>query len=145
MLLLPAFGLLLCGFAGVIVNGILAYRFRADPAAARETIRSQLSSLRPLGLGADDPPADREKLDVQRAEQTVRIMKWVSPLFAGVSAVVLLGGLSIALGWNYRLAQLSCVAASVNIPQFCCVPGAIAGLWGLVLLRSAEGRAHFGQ
>jgi hypothetical protein len=145
MLLLPAFGLLLCGFAGVIVNGILAYRFRADPAIAQETIRSQLSSLRQRGLGAEDPPADRDKLDAQRAEQTVLMMRWVSPLFAGVSAVVLLGGLSIALRWNYRLAQLGCVAAAVNIPQLCCIPGAIAGVWGFVLLRSAEGRAHFGQ
>ena len=54
-----------------------------------------------------------------------------------------LGGLSIALGWNYRLAQVGCVAAALNFTHLCCVPGAIAGLWGMLMINSDEGRAHF--
>jgi len=145
MLLLPAFGLLFCGVAGLIINGMLTYQFLADPAGSKQYIRDQLSKLREQGLGADDPPADRDKLDVQRAEQAARAMRWVLPLFAGVSALAFLGGLSIALGRSYRLAQLGCVAAALNVAHLCCVPGAVAGLWGLLMLNSEEGRAHFGK
>ena len=144
MLLLPAFGLLLCGVAGVIVNGMLSYRFLADPVGSKQSIRGQLENLRAYGVGANDPPQDTGKLDDERAEQTARMMRWVLPLFTLVSAVVFLGGLSMALRWNYRLAQVGCVAAALNVPHLCCVPGAIAGLWGMLMLASAEGRAHFG-
>jgi hypothetical protein len=145
LLLLPAFGLLFCGVAGLIVNGMLTYRFLADPVGSKASIRDQLAKLREQGLGADDPPAERDKLDDERAEQTTRAMRWVLPLFAGVSALAFLGGLSIALRRNYRLAQLGCVAAALNVPHLCCVPGAVAGLWGLLMLNSDEGRAHFGK
>jgi len=57
--------------------------------------------------------------------------------------VVLLGGLSIALQWNHRLAQVACVLAALNFAHLCCVPGAVAGLWGLLMLGSEEGREHF--
>jgi hypothetical protein len=145
MLLLPAFGLLFCGVAGLIVNGMLTYRFLADPDGAKQYIRNQLSGFREQGLGAGDPPEEREKLDDERAEKLVRTMRWVLPTFAAVSGVVFLGGLSMALRWNYRLAQLGCVAAALNVPHLCCVPGAVAGLWGLLMLSSEEGRAHFGR
>jgi hypothetical protein len=145
LLLLPAFGLLFCGVAGLIVNGMLTYRFLADPVGSKAYIRDQLAKLREQGLGADDPPADRDKLDDERAGQTARAMRWVLPVFAGVSALAFLGGLSITLRWNHRLAQLGCVAAALNVPHFCCVPGAVAGLWGLLMLNSQEGRAHFGK
>lgn len=145
MLLLPAFGLLFCGVAGVAINGISTYRFLADPARAEQVIRNQIPELRKFGLGANDPPAERDHLDDERAKQAVRMMRWVLPIFAVVSAVVFLGGLSIALRWNRRLAQIGCIAAAINVPHMCCVPGAIAGLWGLIMLASEEGRAHFGQ
>lgn len=145
LLLLPAFGLLFCGVAGVIVNGMLTYRFLADPAGSKEAIRDQLAKLREQGFGADDPAADRDKLDDARAGQMVRAMCWVLPIFAAVSTLVFLGGVSIALRWNYHLARVGCVAAALNVPHFCCVPGAVAGLWGLLMLNSGEGREHFGK
>ena len=144
MLLLPAFGLLFCGAAGVIVNGMLTYRFLADPDGSKQYIKNQLANFRTSGFGADDPPEDRERLDEERAAKTTRAMRWVLPLFAGISALVFLGGLSITLGWNLRLAQVGCIAAAINVPHLCCVPGSIAGLWGLLMLNSDEGRAHFG-
>jgi hypothetical protein len=146
MLLLPAFGLLLCGVAGLVVNGVLLYKFLADPAGSKEYIRNQLSGMRQYGFGADDPPDDREKLDDERAEKWSRAMRaWVLPLAVAASGLALLGGLSIALRWSHRLAQLGCVAAAVNVPNLCCVPGAVAGLWGLLMLNSDEGRAHFAK
>lgn len=143
MLLLPAFGLLLLGFAGVVANAWLSYLFLTDPAGAKQYIRNQLPEFRKLGVGADDPPAEQDRRDDDRAEAAVRTLRRVLPALAGVSLVTLLGGLSIALRWNYRLAQAGCVAAALNVVGLCCVPGAVAGLWGLLMLGSDEGRAHF--
>jgi hypothetical protein len=143
MLLLPAFGLLLCGVAGVIVNSVLVYKFETDPVGSKHYIRDQIGTLRQYGLGGDDPPEDRDRLDDERAESAARAMRWVLPTAAIVSAIAFLGGLSIALRWNRRLAQLGCVAAALNVPHLCCVPGGIAGLWGLLMLAGEEGRAHF--
>lgn len=145
MLLLPAFGLMLLGVIGVIVNARTAYQAVTDPAAVRDAVRFQLQELRKAGVGQDDPEADRDRLDAERAEQLVRGLRWGLPAFAAVSGVVFLGGLSIATRWNYRVAQLGCVAAAVNVPHLCCVPGAVVGLWALLMLSSDEGRAHFGK
>jgi hypothetical protein len=144
MLLLPAFGLLFCGVAGMIVNAVLA-RDVFDPVAGARWAKNQIPALRQVGLWADDPPNERDKLDEQRAEEMVRSLRWVLPTAGLVSAVVFLGGLSIVLRWNRRLAQASCVLAALNIPHLCCVPGSVAGLWGLLMLASDEGRAHFAR
>jgi hypothetical protein len=143
MLLLPAFGLLVCGIAGVIINGLLSYRFVTDPAGSKEYLQAQFANARQFGFGADDPEAERDRIDAARAERTAGQLRWVLPAFAAVSALVLVGGLSIVLRWKYRLAQLGCVAAVLNIPHLCCVPGSIAGVWGLIMLASEEGREHF--
>jgi hypothetical protein len=145
MLLLPAFGLLCCGVAGLIVNGIQTYQFLADPVGSKQTIRAQLTRLRAAGFNANDPPDEIEKRDGERAEATVQAMRWALPAFAIVSAVVFLGGLSMALRWNYRLAQIGSVATILNVAHLCCVPGAFAGVWGLLMLHSKEGREHFGR
>lgn len=143
MLLLPAFGLLFLGIAGVIVNAMLSHRFLTDQAGSKQYVRDQLVNMRQFGLGKDDPPAEQDRLDDERAESTVRVLRVALPVFTAVSGLTFLGGLSIALRWNYRLAQLGCVVAAVNVPHFCCVPGAVAGIWGLLMLGSDEGRAHF--
>ncbi|MBA4191678.1 MAG: hypothetical protein C0467_27170 [Planctomycetaceae bacterium] len=145
MLLLPAFGLLFCGFAGMVVNARTAYQAFTNPAVMQEAVRQQLHGLRQAGVGKDDPEADRDRLDDERAVQVVQVMRGVLPAFALVSGVAFLGGVSIATRWNYRLAQLGCVAAAVNVPHLCCVPGSVAGLWALLMLSSEEGRSHFGK
>ncbi len=146
LLLLPAFGLLFCGVAGLVVNGILAYKFWSDPAGADGFVRGQVANLRQAGwFGADDPEAERDRRDADRAAEAVRLLRWVFPLAGGLSGVVFLGGLSIALRWNRRLAQVGCVAAALNLPHFCCLPGGVAGVWGLLMLASDEGRAHFAR
>ena len=60
MLLLPAFGLLFCGVAGLIVNGMLTYNFLADPAGSELYIKNQMPEFRKAGFGADEPPEERE-------------------------------------------------------------------------------------
>lgn len=142
MLLLPAFGLLLCGVLGVVVNGYLLVKL-IDPVRGRAWAAQSVESFRAAGFFADDPPEAKAALDRDREDSLLRTMRWVFPLGALVSAGVLLGGLSIALRWNYRLAMVGCVLATINLPHLCCVPGAVAGLWGLLMLNSDEGRAHF--
>jgi hypothetical protein len=144
-LLLPAFGLMFCGVAGLVVNVRTGYVFLADPAAGREQVLQSLAALRQMGALADNPGPEQDRADAERAESAVRLMRWVLPAGAVLSGLVLLGGLSIALGWSYPLAQVGCVAAGLNVPHLCCVPGAAFGLWGLLMLRSDEARAHFGR
>ncbi len=143
-LYLPAYGLLVCGIAGLIVNLAITWRLHADPEGSREYIRGQVAKLREYGFGADDPEELRDQLDEARTAQAMRHLPWVVPAAAVAAALALLGGLSIALRWNYRLAQLGCIAAAFNLVGLCCLPGALVGLWALLLMQSAEGRGHFG-
>jgi hypothetical protein len=145
MLLLPAFGLMLCGAAGMIVNGVLAYQFLADAAGAKDYLRGQFSEFRKFGFGANDPPAEQDRLDNERADAWVGILRVALPAMGLAAALAFLGGLSVALRWNYRLAQLGCMAAAFDLTGLCCVPGAAAGVWGLLMLNSSEARAHFGK
>jgi hypothetical protein len=142
MLLIPAFGLLLCGIAGGLVNGVLLYQLLTDPTGGKAGAKNQIDALRQAGIGKVEPEKQAEK-DEQEAGQLVRLNRWTFPLALLVSTVVLAGGLSI-LGRRYRgLAAVACVLASVNLLHCCCVPGAVFGLWGLLMLNSDEGREHF--
>jgi len=145
MLLLPAFGLMFCGITGTIVNGVTAYRVLTDPAIVKDAVRQQLQVMRQSGFGTDVPEAERDRHDDENAEKVTQAFRWGMPAFAVVSGVAFLGGLSIATRWNYRVAQFGCVAAALNLPNLCCVPGAVAGLWALLMLSSEEGQAHFGR
>lgn len=143
MLMLPAFGLLLCGVMGAIVNGFLLFLFIADPAGALGWARPQMPALRQIGFGKPGTPEEMAAEDERNAEQLANTYRWLIPVSFAASVVVFLGGLSIALRRNYRLAQIACVLASLNIAHACCVPGSLFGLWGLLMLGSDEGREHF--
>lgn len=146
MLMLPAFGLLLCGVAGGLVNGVLLYTVFADPAGGKGWAKAQVEAIRKAGVGADDPaepPERRAERDDRDADQLLRNFRWILPLALAASAVAFAGGLAIVRRRHYRLAQVACVVAALNFPHLCCVPGALAGLWGLLMLGSDEGREHF--
>jgi hypothetical protein len=147
MLLLPAFGLLFCGVAGTIVNGVQAARYLGNPRAATDDVLNVTAELRRQNVLTDGPeqPGERAKFDEQRAAEYAPLLRVTAPAFTAVSALAFLGGLSMALRWNYRLAQVGCLAALLNLPNLCCVPGGVAGVWGLLMLGSEEGRAHFGR
>lgn len=145
MLMLPAFGLLLCGLVGAAVNGYLLFVVLADPVGGRQWAAKQAEAARKMGMNANPAAAPEEQAAQAEREtdQLLRQFKWVLPTSLFASAVVLLGGLSIVFRWNYRLARVACVLAALNFAHLCCVPGAVAGLWGLLMLGSDEGRAHF--
>jgi hypothetical protein len=110
-----------------------------------EVVQKQLPGMRNFGIGKEDPEAERPRLDRERAEEVVRAMRWAMPLFTVVAVLTFLGGLSIATRWHYRLAQLGSLAAMLNLPNCCCVPGAVVGGWALLMLGSDEARGHFGR
>ncbi len=143
MLLLPAFGLLFCGVAGAIVNGVFLYLFLSDPAGAKGWARNQMPALRQAGFGTPGPPEEQAAEDERNATQLANMYRWLIPVSFAASAVVFAGGLSMARRRNYRLAQVACVLAAVNVAHGCCIPGALAGLWGMLMLSSDEGREHF--
>ncbi len=145
MLMLPAFGLLLTGVVGVLVDGYQFARFSLDKDAAVAGLVDQMAQLRKFGLFADDPPGDavRDKLDADRAADALPGLRAILGVFTAVSAGAFLGGLSIVLRWNRTLALVGCGLAAVNLPGFCCLPGAVFGLWAMLLLFTVEGREHF--
>jgi hypothetical protein len=143
MLLLPAFGLLLCGITGAIVNGFFISKLFFDRDGGREWASNQIMALRKIGLGTPGPPETEDQRNEQDSAEMLRLYRWVMPMSLCVSLGIFLGGLSIALGWNYRLAQLGCVLAMLNIAHGCCIPGVVAGFWCILMLNSDEGRGHF--
>ncbi len=139
MLMLPAFGLMVLGFAGVAVNGWNTARYAADPAAARRDGERVLT-------WQDQKPPENEEERRQREEvldRAARSLPVLVLVFAVVSALEFYGGLAILRRRHYRMAQLGCVLASLNLANGCCVPGAVVGVWGLLMLISDEGREHF--
>ena len=136
---LPAFGLMFVGVASVVVNGYLLALFLTAPDGGREWVKKQVSAVRQAGFLENEPEAD----DDRRAAELTPKFAWMWPAAMAVGVVVFAGGLSIARRRNYRLAQVGCVLAAVNAPHLCCLPGAVFGLWGLLMLTSDEGREHF--
>jgi hypothetical protein len=144
MLLVPAFGLMLCGFASAVVNAWALYSLLSHPGGAEGWVKERvLPSVRQAGFGEKVPPEQQAAQDAKDAAESARLLTWVLPMSLAAGAVTFAGGLSIVLRWNYRLAQAGCVLAMLNVAHGCCVPGAVAGLWGLLMLNSEEAREHF--
>lgn len=137
-LALPAFGLMFVGAAGLVVNLWLLSMFLRAEDGGREWTRRQVEVVRHWGAFAEDPEADRERLDDVRAADLVPKLRLVWPAAAAVHAVVFWGGLSMLRGRNPRVARAACVLAALNLPHGCCIPGAVFGLWGLLMLASDE-------
>ena len=145
MLLLPAFGLLVCGCAGLAVGATNAVRYLRDAGAAKQDVAQLIQETRQNGMLTDGPqePEAQARFDDDLATQRARPLRTLVPLFAVVSGFVFYGGIAMATRRHYRMAQLGCALAVVNLAYGCCVPGAVAGLWGLLMLGSDEGREHF--
>lgn len=145
MLLLPAFGLLVCGCAGLAVGATNAVRYLRDADAPTQDVRQMIHEARKSGVFTDGPPEGgaRAQFDDDLAAARGRPLRVLIPLFAVVSGFVFYGGVAMATRRHYRMAQLGCALAAVNLAYGCCVPGAVAGIWGLLMLGSEEGREHF--
>ncbi len=163
----PGFGLVMLGLAGTLVNGYLAARLTLEPGFDREYARGRVREVRSIEAisgGArpseDWPPAPRaaaagaaaavataaaveDRADEELAAAWAPATRPVHWAAAAVSLVELLGGVAILRGRWYPLALVGCVAAAVNVNHLCCLPGAVAGVWGLAALARDDVRAHF--
>lgn len=145
MLLLPAFGLMLVGFASVVVNGWNSVRYFRDPGAAERDVMQVIEQARKAGVAvtADAGPEGQQAADERQAAEFAPKIRVAIVVLTVVGAFVFYGGLAIALRRHYRMAQLGCVLAAVNVANGCCVPGAVFGLWGILMLLGEEGRSQF--
>ena len=162
------YGLLLLGFAGVMVNGYLLYWFGADPNGAKNFVEANLQFMtanKPDAPKADlnrkrsedEEKRDADKTKVFQDEQerktrdaaaTVPVgkMQLRRLLFLLMSVGVLLGALAFLLRRFYAMAFVGCFLAATNSPDIgCCFFGAIVGAWGFFSLISDEGRRYFGR
>jgi len=164
----PVLALLMLGFAGVVVDGYLSYRFATQPNAEYQyaygraiEARSILSSGDTSSMASDRwehlAPASvagcaltisaGEVLeDDANAKLAAAWQSSVAPAShysVVASALAALGGVCILRGRYYWLAFAGCVAAIVNVNHLCCIPGGVAGVWGILSLVRDEGRAHF--
>ncbi|MFY7952959.1 MAG: hypothetical protein ACOVT5_10655 [Armatimonadaceae bacterium] len=168
MFLVPGFALLILGAGGLFANGYIACQAVFEPGGSVKFSRLMLDYLRnadEAGTPAqqakgkpDDPreafaavmgtavgAAEKEEIDRLRAEERA---KWVGPVFVLSTLASLLtagGGLAILLGRWYWLAMVGSVAAILNGGLCCCVPGLVAGLWGVLMLVRDDGRRHFAR
>lgn len=144
VLTLPAFGLMLVGIVSFLVNGFLLIQFLSSPDHGKEWLQAQMPQVRQWGFQEKDAKGTPEEQDAQAAAELAPKLLWVWPIAMAAGAVTFAGGVAMIRRKGYRLAQIGCLVAALNLPHLCCVPGAVLGLWGLLLLMSDEGREHFG-
>ncbi len=163
-LFIPTYGLLLLGFAGLLINVYLAIWMSAEPKAAMKFAEANLFFMLetdPKAVDGKDKSAPQtpeeakarrdelaekqEKLTRDVAENvSVSGMIRIRIIFAIISAGVLMGGFCFALRRGYYLAFASCALSAVNSPDIgCCFVGVVVGIWGFMMLISDEGRVHF--
>jgi hypothetical protein len=131
-----AFGLMLVGVVSVAVDTFTLVEIARDPSGYEQAKKDQAEDAAKK-LGYD--PKELADKGITRWQTFAALAGW------GVAcgAVSFLGGLGMARRRWYRLAQAGCVTAVLNVAGCCCVPGALFGVWGLVMLASGERRSHF--
>ena len=166
MFLVPGFALLILGAGGFFSNGYVAVTALFDPGGDVRISRLFLDYVRNAdetgtpaqqAKGKQDDPreafaavlgtaagaAQQEEVDRVRAENAAPMVGPFHAVFAVVSLVMVGGGVAILFGRWYWLAMLGSVAAIFNLGLLCCVPGLVAGLWGVLTLARDDGRRHF--
>lgn len=145
MLTLPAFGLMFVGLASLAVNGVKSFEYLTRPGAAEQDVLTLTEQARQRGYVADGPeqPDEQQRFDQARAADYAQKIRILMPAFTVVGGLVFYGGLAIVLRRHFRMAQLGCALAVFNFANGCCIPGAVFGVWGLLMLMSEEGRGHF--
>jgi len=169
-LIVPIYGLMLVGVTGCFVSGFLSARFARVPGADYDYAYARVIELRSnLNANSVGKPTDDEWehlasaavagpaaaihaapfLEGARNEELATAWQpAIVPttlISLGFSIVTVFGGLSMLSGRLYPLAFLGCLAAIFNVNYLCCVPGAIVGLWGILMLVRDEVRPHFGR
>lgn len=165
----PALALLMLGFAGVFVDGYLSYLFATRPNAEYDYAYSRVIEARSIQSMGDTNPAasdDWEQIapasvggcalavsagEILEDAANVKLAKAWQPSVApasryslAASSLAVLGGFCMLRGRFYWLAIAGCVAAIANVNHLCCIPGGVAGVWGILSLVRDDGRLHFG-
>lgn len=168
-LVVPVLMLLMLGFAGMFVDGYLSYLFATQPNADYDYAYNRVIEARSIQTMGDTTQATTDDWEhiapaaiggtamtmaagevLENAANAELARAWqpsVAPAshYSFVaSALAAVGGLCILRGRFYWLAIAGCVAAMANVNHLCCLPGGVAGLWGILSLVRDEGRAHFG-
>jgi hypothetical protein len=164
IMVIPLFGLLTLGVAGLAINGYLLH----DPKAAvsvKRGIAEQLFAEEPPEVkewkAADKkrPPDDAEMrrraavVDAFQRDRRQGIDRAVDDWpeakgfrYGGLaaSAVMLVGGFAILIRRGYVLAFIGSFASLANAPDLgCCFLGLILAPWGLMALIGNDGRRYF--
>ncbi len=162
-LIFPAFALIVLGLLGTLVNLYMSVQFTFRPGSDLEYARLLVAEQRAqkalyaIGNRDDDwEPAPHAALagpaatvamdDVQDERLATTWAAGMIPLHTTstvISALALLGGFAILRGRYYPLALVGCVAAIVNVNHFCCAPGVVAGVWGILALIRDDVKPHF--
>jgi hypothetical protein len=168
MLMVPGFMLLILGVAGAFVNGYIAVDCFANPGAAAVHAARYVREFNNLDeqmnfnrkRKKDDDASDHEVfmaaagggagatvllgIDTAMTAAWTTRMKLVHTASALTSLLAAVGGWCILRGRWYPVALVGCVAAMTTVGQACCIPGILAGLWGILVLARDDGRTHFG-
>ncbi len=167
--IVPVLALLMLGFAGMLVDGYLSYLFATRPNAAYDYAFNRVIEARSIQSMGDTTAAttdDWEQIapaavagsplaiaagEILEDAANAKLAKAWQPSVApasrysfAASFLAAVGGLCMVRGRFYWLALLGCVAAIANVNHLCCIPGGIAGVWGILTLVRDEGRLHFG-
>ena len=165
----PVLALLMLGFAGMFVDGYLSYLFATRPNAEYEYAYNRAVEVRSIASMGDASSTASDRWEqvapasvggcamtvaageVLETEADVKLAKAWQPSVApashysfAASTLTAVGGLCILRGRFYWLAIAGCVAAIVNVNHLCCIPGGVAGVWGILSLVRDDGRLHFG-
>jgi hypothetical protein len=170
LLILPMFMLTILGLAGVLVNGYLALMFATVPDADYRYAYGRVIEIRSTQamdstqkatdddweqtahaavLGSAFAIASADKLeDVRNVELARAWQPAIQPttLYSlAVSALATLAGISMFFRRFYWFCLAGCIAAMLNFNHLCCIPGGIAGFWGILALSRDETRRFFGR
>lgn len=132
-------GLVLVGLTSLVANAVVFAEFVRGPDGGREWLRERLPNFRQMGLAPPAGEANAAADDEAAAAELAPKLFWVWPAAMVVAGLTAAGGVSMVRRRNYRLAQLGCLAAAVNLPHLCCVPGAVFGFWGMLALLGDDG------
>jgi len=131
-------GLVLVGIVSFVANGMVLTKF-LGPDGGKEWVRERLASMREMGLAPPAEDGDTDAADDRAAAGLAPKLMWAWPAAMALAALGAAGGVCLVRRRGYRLAQVGCVAAALNVPQLCCIPGAVFGFWGMLALLGDDG------
>ena len=108
---------------------------------AKEATADELFGALAGSAAAYAVPANADEMTGQMWAPWIYPSRFVAMALGAFSA---LGGYCMLRGRGYLIACAGCIAAILNVNELaCCVPGALAGIWGILMLVRDDGRRYF--